>query len=231
MPMSFQKYFKIKDNYCCCYLGNSPEYVLFLKLLKPQIEKELAGLNFWIACRDEFTYLLDDEPNTLSLTELSNRKNDFSYVRELRNNNKSHSILNLMNESKLPIRPIQEKIIENKSKLCLVCPESIEPTKSLNEHQLKTILNNVSSSGYSSIVLGSDIHYSLDIKIRPKNKDKFNYVENVGCIVGVENEYLVLGAVKGIRTKLINSGNGSVLFKSLFPFVEVIESVQSPKKL
>lgn len=221
MPISFHQYTKTKDNYCCCYLGNSPEYIVLLKLLKPQIEDQLPGLKFWIACRDEFKYLLGDEPNTLTLTNLDKNKDNFSHIRELRNKHKSHSVHDLMIESELEIKPVSKTANEN-SKLCLVCPEGIEPTKSLSDQALKSLVEKVKSIGYTPIVVGSDIHYSLNIKIRPKDNEKLKYVETVGCIMGVENEYLSLGAAKGIKTRLIKSGVGTGLFKSLFPLMEVV---------
>lgn len=225
MPISFHQYTKSKDNYCCCYLGNSPEYIVLLKLLKPQIEKQLPGLNFWITCRDEFKYLLNNESNTLTLKDFDNYKQNFSYVRELRNNHKSHSVYDLMIESDLKVNSVCDTVSGEKSKLCLVCPEGIEPTKSLKEESLKLLVNKVTAMGYTPIVLGSDIHYSLNIKIRPKESEKLKYIENAGFVIGVENEYLVLSAIKGIKTTLIKSGVGENLFKSLFPLIEVVQSI------
>lgn len=224
MPKSFHKYVLNKDNYCCCYLGNSPEYVIFLKLLKPQIESQLPGLKLWISCIDEFQYLIEGESNSLTLSELNKRQEEFSHIRELRNSHEMHSILKLMIESKLEIKPIEikEKI---GPKICLICPEGISPVNSLTEAQLKSITAQTSSKGYCPMIVGSDVHHSLKIKTRPSGREKHNYIDNVGWVIGVENEFVCFSAMKGIKTTLINSGPGINLFKSLFPSIEVISLV------
>jgi hypothetical protein len=217
MPMPFPQYVKIKDKYCCCYLGNSPEYVVALRILKDQIESQLPGLSFWIACKNEFTYLA--ECNVVGLNEF--KQEDFAYVREIRNNNSTHSILDIIDESNIRINPIKTQTQEV-SKLCLICPEGIYPTKSLNSLEIKSLTNEAVNKGYSPLVVGSDIHSTEDIKIRPKGKEKEQYINSVGWIIAVENEYLFLGAEKGIKTRLIKSGVGTNLIKRLFPLIEVV---------
>lgn len=191
------------------YLGDSLEYVVSLKLLRPQIEAQLPGIKVWISCQDEYLYLLEDELNIVSYTELEKCKSNFAYIREIRNDCTKHSILKLMEESNLKISPIAKN--SKKSGMCLICPEGIQPVKSLMPSKIPN----------QAIIVGSDIHYSLDIKIRPKGKDKLKYIEEASWIIGVENEYLFLGAAKGIKTTLLKTGIGDKLFKEMFPDSEI----------
>ncbi len=223
MPMPFPHYVQIKDNYCCLYLGNAPEYVVALRLLKPQVEKQLPGLKFWIGCRDEFKYLLAGESQTILLSEIENRKNEFAYIREIRNNKSSHSVLDLMVQSEIQIEPVINEVASNLPKICLICPEGIDPTKSMSKASIGIATSEVSKRGYTPVVVGSDIHYSVDdIKLRPKGDDKIEYINSAGWVIGVENEYLFLGASKGLKTTLVKSGVGTSLLKQLFPHAEIV---------
>lgn len=223
MPVPFPHYVRIKDNYCCNYLGIAPEYVVALRLLKPQIEKQLPGLKLWIGCRDEFGYLLAGESQVVFQSEMEKRKNEFAYIREIRNNATSHSILDLMVQSEIKIEPIPKKIGDVSEKICLICPEGIEPTKSMSEASLDIAAHEAARLGYTPIVVGSDVHHSIKkIHLRPQGEDKIKYAKAAGWIVGVENEYLFLGASSSIKITLVESGIGTSLFKKLFPYTEVI---------
>jgi hypothetical protein len=224
MPTPFPHYVRIKDNYCCLYLGNAPEYVVILRLLKPQIEKQLPGLKLWIGCRDEFKYLLAGESQVVLLSELEKRKNEFSHIREIRNNASTHSLFDLMSQSELKIEPVikSDPSDEMCLKACLICPEGIEPTKSMSEASVKICTTEVAKKGYTPIVIGSDMHKSLTcINLRPEGEEKLKYVKAAGWVMGVENEYLFLGAANGAKVTLVKSGVGTSLFKQLFPHADV----------
>jgi hypothetical protein len=218
MGLPFPHYVRVKDRYCCHYLGNSPEYVVALKLLKPQIEAQLSGLELHIACRDELYYLLEDEPNTTRISKLD--KNEYSYVRELSNDQNTHSILKLMEESALNIFPIST-IAKKEKGFCLICPEGIHPVKSLKQTTLDFMQTEIEKKGYKPIVLGSDVHHSLNIKIRPYTKEKYKYIDEASWVIGVENEYLFLGAAKGLKSTLFVTGVGENLCRKMFPLMEL----------
>jgi hypothetical protein len=221
MGLPLAKYVQIKDNYCCFYQGNAPEYVVALRLLRPQIEKHLPGLNFFIGCRDELGYLLDGENNIVLASQLPEKHANFSYIRELRNEQNQHSVLKLMEESCLDIKALNFKSQTEKG-LCLICPEGIEPTKSMNQNCLEICINQTILKGYTPIVLGSDVHQSMDLKIRPQRAEKFNYIKEASWVIGVENEYLLLAAEAGKKTDLLATGVGERLYKKLFPAMEVV---------
>ena len=216
MPMPFPQYANIKDNYCCSYLGNAPEYVLALNLLKPQIEEQLPGLRFWISCCSSFKYLIENKDVVFSGDF---KKEQFAYVREVRNDSNYHSIIKLIEESDLHIHPIKVNKKTTKG-TCLICPEGISPTKPMTN--INYFKEKALKEGYHPMVLGSDIHYSLNLDLRPKGEEKIKHISEASWIIGVENEYTLLGATKGIRTTLVKTGIGHTLFKRLVPDIELV---------
>jgi hypothetical protein len=216
MGLAFHQYARVKDNYCCAYLGNSPEYVVALKLLRPQIEKQLPGINLHLACRDEFAHFLEGESNTVALSALD--KSHYAYVRELRNDKSYHSVLRLIEESQLEIEPITKTAKKEKG-MCLVCPEGID--YSMSQASLDISISGVKNEGYTPVILGSDVHQSLLIQNRPFGAEKTNYINEASWVLGVENEYVVLAATRGIRTTLVTKGLGEKLYKKMFPAIEL----------
>lgn len=211
MGVSFPQYVRVKDKYCCHYLGDSPEYVALLGMLKPQIEQQLPGLELYVYCNKNLHYLLKDVPEDF-------KESDYAYVRKIYNNHNKHSLLTLMEESGLDIKPVNTAVTKSRG-LCLVCPEGIFPTKSIDPEPL---VAKAKAEGYVPVVLGSDVHYSLNINVRPSGKEKLNYVSEATWVIGVENEYLVLAAEKGIRTTFVGGGVGWALYSKLFPNMEKI---------
>ncbi len=220
MAIAFTNYIHIKDNYCCFYLGNAAEYVVLLKLLRSQIEEQLPGLNFYIGCRDEFAYLLTDVGKTILLSQLHNRKGEFAYIRELANHANYHAIQKFMEESDLDIKPLSTSTSKEKG-LCLICPEGMFPTQPLTETQVISLTDLAKQEGYIPMILGSDVNYSLNIKLRPSGDKKMEYINEAKWVIGVENEYLVLAAYSGVRTTLVPTGRGEVLYRKMFPSISV----------
>jgi hypothetical protein len=214
MSIAYPEYVKIKDNYCCCYLGNTAEYVVQLKLLRPYIEKQLPGVRLYLACRDSLYYFLADEPRSLRTSEMSELKHLFAYIRELNFTDK-HPVLEFMEESQLEIPAIA--VPETKPGLALICPEGMQPTKCLTQEQVVTLTKQVERMGYKPVVLGSDIHSVLSLSERPHGEDKLEYIKMASLVVGVENEYLFLAASRACETILIPTGVGTELYKKMFP--------------
>ena len=128
MSFSFSDYTKIKNNYCCCYLGDTLEYIVQLKLLRPSIEKQLKSINIFICCKDSHMYLLENEKNVIPISEMD--KSKFGYIREFKFTG-NHPILEFITESNLTIDPIYSQQISDG--IGLICPEGIMPTKCLKD--------------------------------------------------------------------------------------------------
>jgi hypothetical protein len=215
MSIAYPEYVKIKDNYCCCYLGNTAEYVVQLKLLRPYIEKQLPGIRLYLACRDSFFYLLADEPRSLRTSEMAEFKHLFAYIRELTFKDK-HPVLEFMEESQLEIPAIAQPVAKQGG-MALICPEGMQPTKCLTSEQLAAVTKHVEKMGYKPVVLGSDTHSVMKIGLRPSGDNKLEYVRMASLVVGVENEYLFLAASRATDTVLVPTGIGTELYKKMFP--------------
>lgn len=218
MSFAFPQYVNIKDNYCCCYLGYNTEYIVQMNLLRRSIEKQLPGLKMFISCRDEFLYLLEGNDQIIPSSMIEAHKSNFAYIREITYKH-LHPIQHLMEESDLKITPIQ-CLAPRKTGIVLIAPEGLMPTKSLTKNQLTVLLEKTSKQ--HPLVVGSDIHNVLDIKLRPSGKEKLNYLQEASLVIGVENEYTFLAPLMGATTQLIDTGVGKKLFQKMYPGSKVI---------
>lgn len=219
MSIAFSYYAKIRNNYCISYYGLIPEYIVILRLLRPYMNKKYPHLKIFISCRDEFKYLLDDEPDVIGFSEIYNHKNNFAYIRELNTSITPPHALEVLIKDSLPDFKPDHISFNSNVKKCLICPDGALPTRSYqHSNKLRTYAE---SRGYKSIVVGSDIHPgSSQVDERPNN-NKFKFLDEVGWVIGVENEFLFEAVRRGIKTTLIPTGFGNNLYKLLSPFGEI----------
>lgn len=201
MPVPLPYYAKIKDNYCVAYFGNSKEYLLQLKLLRPIMEAQLPGIKVYIACKSEAIYLLSGEERILTREDLQSKKNEFAYVRELSCDMQSHPIEEFMKESNLACGPIKitTPIIAT---TCVLLTNAILPTKTLSGKQIQAAIDYIKQKGCEPQINGS--------------------IENADWVVGVENEDLFQAAAMGKKVTLIPTGLGENLFHAMFPKAELL---------
>ncbi len=193
--IAFPHYVEIKDKYCIAYYGNSDEYLIQLKLLRPLMEKTFPGIRIWLSCKDDAIYLLADEPRIINRSNLLLKEKDFGYIREILYNASEHPIEALLNESSIPIEAISIPAKTQKTTVCILYPEN--NFGSLSENQIKYIQNFVHGHGYTMHIGG-------------------NY-EYAGWVIGVENALLFQAAAFGIQTSLISGAFGENLYKKMFP--------------
>lgn len=129
------EYVKIKDNYCLCYYGESDEYLVLLRLLKPIIENHLPKLKLHISCKDEKAYLLD---NAVKLSEGSLGKFKFAHAKEIKYSGEGHPIEELIAEIGINAISVTE-IAEVTNNNCVIVTKGNHPTKSLNSRQISAI--------------------------------------------------------------------------------------------
>jgi hypothetical protein len=198
------EYVKIKDNYCIVYFGNCKEYIVQLRLLRPIMEKTFAGLQVYLACKDEYMYLLNNESKTLSASSLKTQKQKFAYIREIYTEINKHPVEELMLESEIPFQPICNNTIHPEliKGSCLLLTTANPPTRSLNANQITHALDYIRKQGCQA-------HLN-------KRIDDFDWV------VGVENENLYEAASQGKKVTLIPTGFGENLFKKMFPASEIL---------
>ena len=199
MATALPYYAKIKDRYCIAYFGFSTEYIIQLRLLRPNIEKTLPGLQMYIACNDNVFQLLQGEERVLTKSQLSNYDRSFAYIRELRCDMTSHPVEKLMKESDIPLSI--KAINQDGSKECFIVKEGNLPTKSLTEAQVEEAKRYAAQQGY---ILSNNINLA-------------------GWVIGVESEALFQAAANGIKTTLIPTGLGTLLYKNMFFCGEVLK--------
>jgi hypothetical protein len=210
MTIALNFYAKVIDNLCIAYYGLPPEYLVQLDYLRQVIKKIYPDLSMSILARKELHYIVEgiEELDTLD-------KSRYAYIKEIRIDPNEHPILNFIKESNLNFEHIQPKNQDNK--FCLVCPNAIHPSKEMTQVQLEKCYHLAKDRGYCPIVLGVDIEVDAEGKI--------DAVEQAGCVIGAENEYVFLAAVRGIKSVLVPTGLGTELYKTMFPDGEVYERI------
>lgn len=203
MTIPLKKYLKIKNNYCISYYGPNKEYITQLKLLRPLIEKEFPELNLYICVNKNNLYVLKGEKNFFSKEDLVTRKKDISYIREIKSEIKFHAIENLLEESKIEIKPILKTVKNNNHGKAGIITKGVFPNRPLNSTQIIKAENFIKEKKCVPL-------------LNPEINDKLDF------IIGVENEITYEIAALGVKTYLVPTGNGENLFLKMFPSNEIL---------
>jgi hypothetical protein len=94
----FEKYARIKDNYCIGYFGFSNQLLLQLRDVRPFLEQTFQGLNIYIACRDESSHLLTGDDRIVKKSELRSKREEFGQFSELAFDGVNHPIIKMLKE-------------------------------------------------------------------------------------------------------------------------------------
>ena len=65
MTVPFTQYLEIKDNYCLAYFGDDKAVLNKIIKAREYIEKDLKGLNLFIACKDLFKNVVHGKRNII----------------------------------------------------------------------------------------------------------------------------------------------------------------------
>jgi hypothetical protein len=199
--LPLKDYIKIKDNYCITYFGSAKDFLMQLRLLRPSMEATFPGVQVYICCKDEYTYIFENDPRILSKTELFDNKKNFAYIRELGYRNDENPIEKFMAESGITIPVICRNSKKNTPAVLL--PNGSFPNRNLSYKQIQAVTDYVRSQG-------------CELSIN-KPYESFDW------IISVENEYLYKAAASGKRVTLIPTGIGENIFKSMFPDGEILK--------
>lgn len=214
-------YSSIRNCYCFAYFGLVPEYLVQLRILRPILSQSRPDIELFIACRDEFAFLLEDEPNVITFSSFPANSHRFAYVRQISTNvDGEHSIYTIALESLK--EPVQIPASPRTGSRCLVCPDAALPTRSLSS--TKEAKAYAESKGYSVQVVGSDIHNGkTPVDCRPSGADKLKLVRQSDWVIGPENEFLFEAVRLGIKTTLMPTGRGHELYRILCPKGEILK--------
>lgn len=192
------KYKLIKSNYCVSYYGLNKEYIVQLKLLRPNVENMFKNISMYICCSEDCQYLLKGEKKVLKKSE---DKSNMAYIRSLEDSIEYHPVENLLKESGVPCGPVEVKKKNFCSKKCALLTKGIFPSRSLTGKQINQIESELCKRRYQ-------------VYINPKIEE---ILEDFELVVGVENEVLYQAAGEGIEASLVPTGIGENIFKSMFP--------------
>ena len=210
MAIALPHYAKIKDRYCISYFGRSNEYLVQLLLLRPNIEKELQGIQIYIACLDEVFYILSGHPRILTCEQFRENEKNFAYIRNLTCNLQEHPVEALMEESQIPLR-IDVPTPSSNNGRCIIMPEGIVPTRTMTQIQIEECKSLATRKGFV-----------------PEISNNFN---EAAWVIGVENEYFYAAAAHGIPTTLVPTGIGTNLYRKMFERGEILTISSTLKPL
>ena len=166
------------------------------------MEKTFPGIMVYLSCRDEHMYLLKNEERIISRNSLKENKNNFAYIREIYCNLIQHPIESFMNESDIKINTNLNKIVGIPSS-CVLLTTCVPPVKPLTSTQINKIIDYLSKKG-----LKPAINQPID---------------EFDLVVGVECDQLYEAGAKNKDLILIPTGFGENLFKSMFPWAQIIK--------
>lgn len=202
MSLRFTYYKDIKDKYCINYPGHCLEYIIQLRELRPYLSKKYPELQLFIAGRGEAMQFLTGYDNVLCSNDLPAKRREFGYVREIATNlSGNHPIMSFAQESGINVPNLNKSRINSESKLCIVCPEGVLPTKPMTKDQINQEIQLAIDRGYYTEIFDGD----------------YNKLNEAGFVIGVECAGLFEAACRGIKTKLIPTGIGTKLFNLMFP--------------
>jgi len=166
------------------------------------MESTFPGIQVYLSCRDEHMYLLKDQEKTISRTDLKDAKNKFAYIRELYCDLTKHPVESFMNESDIQIKTLCSLKVEKPSS-CVLITNCTPPVKNLSHKQIKQVLETMRTRNLIPAI----------------NKP----IDEFDLVIGVESEELYEAAALGKQTILIPTGFGENLFKSMFPWAEIMK--------
>lgn len=200
MP-SFTNYSKVANYYCINYFGQSDEYLVMLRLLKPVLEREFPDLVIYLGCKDDRLHLLENCKHTLKLSELKIRRDDFAQMAELRCNGNTHPIEDFVARSAITNFAITPPTID-KTTRCVIVTKGSHPTKPLEQFKIDKLKRMAAAE--------MSVEFDSDIK-------------GAGLVMGVESVALCEAAARGIETVLVPTGVGTRLYSKMFPKMRVLE--------
>lgn len=183
------------------YFGVFNEFVLQLIHLLPVIEKQLPGVDLYIAGKNEMSDVIQ-HPKLVLEKDLN--KKSYAFYRELKFNNIEHPIEAFVEESGINVTVKKEKV-EPTSKKCVLVTSNLPPVKSLDKQKIETIKSFVMRQGF--------------------HVEENGTLDEAGWVIGVESEKLCLAAMKGIKVSLVPSGLGTTLLEKMFKNLERLESI------
>jgi hypothetical protein len=98
MTAPLSQYVSVKDKYCICYFGTNKETVTKLFKARELIEKELRGINVYLAVKDEMRNLAKGKKNVILECNMNAYRGKVAYSRNLE---EKEDVKDLLRESNI----------------------------------------------------------------------------------------------------------------------------------
>lgn len=100
MGVPFTQYLESKDNYCLGYFGEDKDFLNKILDARRYIERELPGLQVFIACKDVFQEIVENRANIILESKMTEYKGKMAHFCKLE---EKEDLKSLLLESKIPI--------------------------------------------------------------------------------------------------------------------------------
>lgn len=180
-----------------------------MRLIRPLLEQQFPGLNICLGCRDDKIHLLKG-CDVLALSRIKVDRIQFAHIRELAFNGQTHPVEDLLRESGITYPVIRTDVVCRTTNFAVLVTKGNYPTKSLEKSQIEQLKGWATNQKYD---LGWDCS-----------------IDEASLVIGVESVQIFEAAARGIRTVLIPTGVGTLLYQRLFPNHEVWDGACLYKK-
>jgi hypothetical protein len=196
--MRLDEYVKVKDLYGISYLGPSEEYLIQLDALRPHLASKFPDIQIALICRDRSLPHLSHIPNISTASEIPDQllQEEITY-----DGTRRHPIEMFLKECGITSYPV--KIGDSiRTTRCVIITKGNYPTLSLTSEQIEVLKKIGKSEGY-------EVEIDTDVELS-------------GLVMGVESLALFKAAVAGVETRLVPTGIGTRLYKTMFPESQIL---------
>jgi hypothetical protein len=155
-------------------------------------------------------HVLEGEENIVPESQLDTQHTFFGYVKKVHGRNEPpHPIYRLLKESGIEM-PVFSAVATKSSRLCCIFSQGVLPTRSLSNVEVERCKELAMRGGY-------------DVWIDPSPQS----IQEAGWVIGVECDALFSAASQGIKTSLVSTGIGQMVYQKMFPNGQIVKNVIS----
>jgi hypothetical protein len=195
--MRLDSYIQTKDIYGLCYLGPSEEYLIQLDALRPYLEKQFPDIQLVLICRDKSLSRFSHLRNICGISDVQCQYQELKY-----DGMGKHPVEMMLKDCGIVSYPI-EMAASLRTTRCVIITRGNHPTKPLTMPQIEKLTK-----------MGRDEGYEVEVDAN---------IATAGLVMGVESLELFQAALAGVETRLVPTGVGTRLYKTMFPQSEILD--------
>lgn len=191
--LPLHKYARVKDRVCVAYSGECDEYVTLLAFARTFAERQLPGINLYVACRPKLAATFGPDARVIGLDRVTADPSQFSAVREIRCDMARHPVEIFFADAGVSVSG--PRTAARPTRTCVISTVGTGATQSMTAAQIEAA--KVMARGW-------------DVRVNGDHRD-------AGWVIGVESVALFEAAVAGVETSLFPTGLGTALYAEWFP--------------